>query len=270
MNSQGYGQATASVPTSIAPYQSASGPTNVFLRATSDSMLTVSFSLPEDNGGDAIKSYRVEWDTTPKFNSIQSVPNKGFIDLDASSFSSYTITYLTEGQTYYVRVFAINAAGLSTPTLSSPSSLAPSLQVPGKPHTLSATTGSVSGSISLSWQRPRIPWHNIPCSGLINKPNDCPSGVAGGLSSSDGGSTITEYQISYNDQEDFSGYDNGQLTTTLTSYSLTNLTPDRKYYLRVLARNAQGAGGYCAYTESNCLVVFTVASATAKALSTAT
>ncbi len=163
-------------------------------------------------------------------------------------------------------MFAINSAGLGTPALASPISLAPALKVPGKPHTISAATGTSTGSIVLSWQRPSIPWHGIPCSGLVSAPRECPAGVGGGLPVSDGGSLVTEYEVSYNDQEDFSGFDFGKLTTTNTFFTLINLTPDRTYYLRVLARNAQGAGSFCQYTEPNCLVVATPVSAVAKAL----
>jgi len=89
--------------------------------------------------------------------------------------------------------------------------------------------------------------------------------VSVGLPTSDGGSSIAEYEVSYNDLEDFSGKDAGSFTTTDTTYTLTGLTADRKYYIRVLARNAQGAGNFCRHTESNCLVVSTPASAYAKA-----
>ena len=268
-NSQGYGDTAASVPPSLNPYRSSDAPTQVFLRATSDTMLTVAFGAPLDNGGDAIKEYRVEWDTSPNFNGVISAPNKGSVDLDASLYSSYTIQYLTKGQVYYVRVFAINSAGPGTPAAAWPSSLAPALQVPGKPHTISATTGANAGQITLSWQRPKVPAHGIPCSGQVSAPNDCPAGVAGSLPLSNGGSTITEYEISYNDLEDFTGFDSGEVTTTNNFYTLVNLTPDRTYYIRVLARNAQGAGSFCAHTEPSCLIISTPVKAVAKALLTA-
>jgi len=211
----------------------------------------------------------VEWDTSSSFNGAIGVPNKGSIDLSADLFTSYTITYLSKGLSYYVRVSAINSAGPGKSALASTSALAPSLQVPGKPQTIKASTGSSSGEITVSWQVPRIPWHGIPCSGTVTSPNECPSGVGGGLPVAYGGTAITEYEISYNDQEDFSGYDTKEITTTNLFYTLTNLTPDRTYYIRILARNAQGAGSFCQYTERNCLVVFTPVSAKAKALASA-
>ena len=260
-NSQGYGASTPSVPPSLNPYKSSSAPTNAQLFVTSNTMLTVTFNLPVDNGGDAITKYRVEWDINSQFNSIQSLPNKGYVDLDATMYNSYTITSLIAGQVYYARVFAVNSAGLGTPAITTPPSVSPALTVPGKPQTVFASTGLSSGQLFVSWQRPTIPAHGYPCSGLANSPNPCPSTVAGGLPTTDGGSAITEYQINYNDLSDFSGMDNGAFTTTNTYYTLNNLTPGRKYFIRVLARNAQGAGSYCQFSETNCLVVYNQVSA---------
>jgi hypothetical protein len=264
-NSQGYGTATASSPSSLNPHTTPDGPTGVNLRQTSASMLTVSFGAPVSNGGDSVSQYRVEWDTASGFNSGSTSPHKGYVDVSASSHSSYTITQLTAGTSYYVRVFAKNSAGLGTATNANPVVQVPALQVPGKPHTLAASTGASSGQISLSWQYPRVPWHGIPCSGTVAAALDCPTEVGGSLASSTGGSAITEYSVQYNELADFTGYDSGEFTTTATSYTLNGLTPGRTYYLRVLARNAQGSGGYCAYTDTNCIVGTTAVSATAKA-----
>ena len=108
-----------------------------------------------------------------------------------------------------------------------------------------------------------MPWHTIPCSGLTSSPSDCPTEAGGGNPSSTGGSDIVEYQVQYNELADFTGYDSGEFTTTSTSYTLTGLTAGRTYYMRVLARNAQGSGSYCAYTDADCIVGTTQASAVA-------
>jgi hypothetical protein len=118
----------------------------------------------------------------------------------------------------------------------------------------------------VSWQRPRIPWHNVPCSGLVSAPNDCPIPVGGSLPQSNGGVLISEYVVAYNELSDFSGFDSGELSTVgaVTTYTITDLTPGRLYYIRVLARNSQGSGEYCSYTDTNCLVVTTQVSAIAR------
>jgi len=226
------------------------------LSVTSDTMLTVSFEAPEYNGGDIVTSYTVEWDTTSTFNGAATpYPRKGSLTLDASTDLSTTLTLLTAGETYYVRVFAENKAGKSVATLASPASAKPSLQVPGKPHTLNAAAGDTAGVVSVSWQRPRIPHHGVPCSGLPTSPKDCPSEVGGNFPSAFGGSDITEYVVSYNEKADFTGFDGGSVSTTSTSLVLTGLTSRRKYYIRVLARNARGSGPYCKNSELNCLIV---------------
>jgi len=263
-NSQGYGKPQLSSPSSLNPYQAADAPTQVMAYATSDSMITVSFFAPENNGGDAISAYRIEWDTNANIGSSQSVkPDKGFVEVDVNAFNSYTIQSLTASRTYYVRVFARNSAGLSLPRLSTPSGVAPGVKVPGRPHTITAVPGAGSGQIAVSWQRPRVPWHNVPCSGTLLTPVDCPPPVGGGLPSSDGGSPITEYVVGFNEHEDFSGLDNGEITTTDTQFLITGLTPGRVYYVRVLARNVMGSGQFCSFTETNCLVVVKTVSATA-------
>jgi hypothetical protein len=253
-NAQGYGDATASTPSSLNPHSTPDAPTNVLLKVTSHSMLTVSWEAPTDNGGDTITEYQIEWDTASGFNSGSSSPHKGTVDVDATSHTSYTISTLTAGANYYVRVFAKNSMGYGMSSVTTPVYTTPALQVPGKPHTLIAVTGASSGEIILNWQYPRVPWHNLPCSGTVASPTDCPTETGGTLASSTGGSAIVEYSVQYSELQDFTGYDTGEFTTTGTTYTLTNLTPGRTYYLRVLARNAQGSGSYCSYTDANCIV----------------
>jgi hypothetical protein len=135
-NSQGYGSEAASTPTNYNPMEEPGAPTNVALGVTSDSMITVSFDEPNDNGGDDIISYFVEWDTSSSFNSLSSAPNKGAASIDASEHNSYTISSLTENTVYYVRVSAVNDMGTGTSQTTSPASTFPTKQVPGKPHTV--------------------------------------------------------------------------------------------------------------------------------------
>jgi hypothetical protein len=269
-NSQGYGNTALSVPSSLNPYQTPDGPTNVLLRSTSNCMLTVSFDLPVDDGGDPISSYRVEWDTDSRFNSVSPKPHKGTFDItDPGNQKSFTITNLQEGKQYFVRVFAKNSAtAFSEPTVSSPISARPQMNIPGKPHTLIVGTGDLVGTIAVSWQEPFVPWHQIPCSGTVNAPEPCPTDIGGGMSAAYGGGAIVEYQVTYNELEDFSGFDSGSITTTVTYASLIGLTPGRTYYIKVLARNFAGASSFCPYTDQYCLDlstrVETVASAVAK------
>ena len=256
-NSQGYGLPTATTPSRLNPYQQSDAPASVLLRATSNSMLTVEWTPPLDNGGDVVTAYRIEWDVSLTFSSnLVNSPNKGYIEVAANQYSSWTLQFLTRGQVYYTRVFARNSAGLSPAQSSNPFAVAPALEVPGRPHTIQTEDGAFTGQIKVLWQRPRIPWHNIPCSGLLSAPLDCPVPIGGVAPASDGGTAITQYVISYNELNDFSGLDSGEITVsaTQTSYTLTALTPGRQYYIRVLARNAQGSGQFCVYEDANCII----------------
>jgi hypothetical protein len=228
-------------------------------------MITVSFNLPTDNGGDLISKYRVEWDVSNNFNSLMSAPHKGQDDVDELKSTSYTIVNLAEGQEYYVRVFAYNKAGYGLPTLANPGAVTPQLQVPGKPHTLIVTTGPAKGQIGVSWRYPKVPWHGIPCSGLISAPDDCPTNVGGDLTTSTGGAPILEYVVTYNEKTDFTGLDGGEATTSATAFVLSNLVPSRTYYIRILARNMKGSGQYCSSTQPSCLSSTPIAVGVAKA-----
>jgi titin len=264
-NSQDYGAAAISTPASLQPYEASSAPTNVYLRQTSNSMLTVSFFEPLDNGGDEVKSYIVEWDTSSGFNGVVTKPHKDSVELNAAEYNSYTIPYLTEGTSYYVRVFAVNSAGESVPAASNPTHYAPMAKVPGKPHTITAVGGVSSGTIVVTWQRPRVPWHEIPCSGTLELPDDCPTAIGGGLPVSNGGSDISSYLIEYNDKKDFTGKDKGKHSTVASTFTIQDLTPGRQYYMRVLAVNENGPGNFCSNTDPNCLITSSATVITATA-----
>jgi len=243
-NSQGYGIIQASTPSSLNPHQAPSPPTMVQLAVTSDTMVSVGWSAPYSNGGDFITTYRVEWDTTASFLSASLPPNKGYFDVDASIHSSVTIELLSKKKVYFVRVYALNSAGFSLPQVASPLYAIPAKQVPGAIRLLVATPGAITGTVDVHWQPPRIPHHGIPCSGTLSLPHVCPTPYGGAIASSDGGDTITEYEIEYNEQEDFGGSDGGRKTTTGTMVTLINLTGGRVYYLRGLARNSVGSGSF--------------------------
>jgi titin len=238
-NSQGYGISQSSTPSSLNPHQKPSPPTNVRLGVTSNSMLTIGWSPPLSDGGDSIAKYRIEWDTNPRFVSASHPPNKGYVDLGPLS-RSYTVDLLSPEKSYYLRVYAINAAGSSQAQTSDPSWAFPRVQIPGAPHSLVCRPGDSTGIIKFSWQRPNVPNHGIPCFG--NK--DCPAPYGGSLPQTDGGEDISEYELEVNERPDYTGSDKKLITLPGLHTNVANLYPGRLYYARVLARNSVGSGRY--------------------------
>ncbi|KAG6595771.1 Projectin/twitchin [Phytophthora cinnamomi] len=110
-NSQGLGQLQVSSPVSQQPYTTPSSPTQVVLGITSSTMLTVGWAPPTDDGGDAISGYVVQWDVAATFDSLATAGSTTAVINDATQ-RSYTITLLTPGTRYYVRVFAQNLADM--------------------------------------------------------------------------------------------------------------------------------------------------------------
>ena len=243
-NSQGYGSPQNSSPSSLNPHEPPAQPSNVRLGVTSESMLTVGWTIPLSNGGDKIKTYRVEWDTRATFTSSNSPPHKGYVDVDADNVSSYTINLLSPKKVYFVRIFAFNNAGSGEPGVSDPLYASPSNQVPGKVMSLRVHQSSSNGSLDIHWQRPLIPHHEIPCSGTNDNVLECPTRFGGSIQSSDGGEEIVEYEVEFNERDDFSGSDGGRKIVYGTFTTINHLTTGRMYFIRVLARNIIGSGAY--------------------------
>lgn len=166
--------------------------------------------------------------------------------------NSYTIEDLTKNTAYFVRVFAVNDAGTGTSQTASPTFAKPVLSVPGKPGSISVSSGDDDGELDVRWSYPVVPWHGIPCGGTVDSPDTCPTQPGGTLADSIGGDAITEYEVEYNEYSDFTGQDGGLSTTSSTSLTLASLTSGRLYYIRVLARNSVGSGEYCDQSGAAC------------------
>ncbi len=251
----------ASSPPFLNPHETPSAPTNVILGVTSQSMLTVSFFAPANDGGDKVTSYMVEWDTSPEFNSLDLPPNKDSFEVqDATTQNSYTIVSLTESRMYFVKVTAKNSAGAGNSQAASPSFAVPEAKVPGTPHSLLATTGAETGKLYVSWQRPFVPNHRIPCYGTLATPIQCPDWSGMGDYASDGGAAINQYRVQYIQTSDYSSIssDNSWVDAnheivcdSFAAECSTSLGPSdglaagAEYYVRVQAYNSKGYGSVC-------------------------
>jgi YHS domain-containing protein len=162
----------------------------------------LSWAAPASDGGSPVTGYNVYRGTSPGGETGTPVNGSPVIA------TSYPVTGLTNGITYYFTVVAVNAAGPSPP--SNEASAVP-VTVPGAPAGLSAAPGN--GQVALSWTAP----------------------------ASDGGSPVTGYLI-------YRGTSPGGETgtpvngspVTATSDTVTGLTNGTTYYFTVVAINAAG------------------------------
>ena len=153
----------------------------------------VMLSWVQPSGGAEVTHYEYELDGSGTWTST------GSTDTD------YTVTGLTNGQTYTFRVRAVNSAGPSAASTAS-ASVTPAT-VPGAPTGLSVTVSDQR--VDLIWTAP----------------------------ASNGGQSITDYEYEQ-------GGSGTWISTgsTATSYMVRNLTNGQPYRFRVRALNSVGAG----------------------------
>ncbi len=185
---------TAVLTSPVAP----SAPTNVSGTSDANGSSVITWT-PGSNGGSAITGYKVEYSTD----------GSAWTTAVASTSSSpYTITGLTNGTSYYVRVSGINAIGTGAAGVSIATFLPGT--VPSAPTSVSGTSG-VDGSAVITW-----------------------------TPGADGGRTVTGYKVEYST--------NGTVWTIATAstssspYTISGLTNGTSYYVRVSAINSLGAG----------------------------
>ncbi len=179
--------------------------------------LGVSWSAPSSNGGAAITGYKVQ-------HCDQSTgcdaDDEWTTDTHTGTGTTATITGLTNGTTYRVRVAATNSVGDSTW----------SSYRTGKPKDKPATPDAptvVSGNLSLavSWTAP-----------------------------ADNGSNITGYKVRYCGGENAECWNDDssdwkEKSASGTSTTITGLTNATTYRVKVRARNALGDGPWSSETE---------------------
>jgi len=259
-NSQGYGAFESSSPVAEKPMQVPSAPTNVRLLVTSDSKLTVTFNTPSNTGGDDITYYKILWDRDPSFSSLYELPHKGYADVSADIHRSYTISDLTNSTNYYVKVQARNTVGYGPTLVTTPTKRAATPQLPGKPYNVDTTAGTTAGTITVTFNAPRVPDHGVTCfgGGPSSTIDDelCPTGMGrdhDSFGEADGGSPVIRYIIEWDVQADFVSTSNSPHKdqylleaddTDAFSYTITGLSSSRRYYVRVNAENAVGPGNF--------------------------
>ena len=165
--------------------------------------ISLTWDEPKSDGGSDLATYRLSW-TPPNSNDVSEVnPGSGL----PSSATSYTITGLTNGQKYTIRLSAWNNRGESMPVQVSSTPVT----VPDAPQNVMAEPGNME--ISLTWDEPK----------------------------SDGGSDLTTYKLSWKPSL-AGGASSATVKAPLTRYRITGLTNGEEYTITLSAWNRLGEG----------------------------
>jgi fibronectin type 3 domain-containing protein len=163
----------------------------------------LSWAIPVTDGGSPITGYDVYRGTSPGGESATplaaNVPSNGFTD-----------TGVVNGTTYYYKVAAVNAVGLSPQSGEASATPAQPATVPTAPQGLGATGGN--GAVKLSWSPP----------------------------ASNGGAAITGYDLYRGTSAGSESATPVAANVTGTSFTDTGLANGTAYYYTVAAVNAVG------------------------------
>ena len=187
------GESAASGSQSATPTATLVAPDTPFGLSATPGNQRVRLSWVQPSGGAALTHYEYELDGSGAWTST------------GSTAPSYTVTGLTNEQSYSFRVRAVNSAGPSGASASQ--SATPTVTEPEAPQRLRSSPGD--GQVRLRWTAP----------------------------ANDGGDPITHYEY----ELDFSGT---WISTgsAATSHTVRGLVNGRTYTFRVRAVNAQGNG----------------------------
>ena len=169
--------------------------------------IQLSWSTPEDDGGEDITGYTVQW----------TLASEGFGGAQQRESSvgqsvTYTIENLTVGATYIARVVAENING--TGEASGPS----------EPASVVSTTKT-----------------SEPINVVVRRGGDSALIVAWDEPSELGGLSVTEYLVQWKSGDEEYNESDRQRTADASPYTLTGLTNGRAYFARVIAVNGNGA-----------------------------
>lgn len=165
-----------------------------------NSQISLTWTAPTDTGGSPITHYMITYSTNSSWTTSRGIKQIG-------TSTSTTITGLTNGQTYYFRVYSINSIGTSTTYDSSGGFIL--VTNPSVPRNFIATPGN--GEALLSWLPP----------------------------TDNGGFPLINYVITYTDVA-------GGLTqrrypsATDVSFNITGLTNGQSYTFNIIAKNSRG------------------------------
>jgi predicted phage tail protein len=203
--------------------------------------MTLSWAAPASDGGAPVTGYIIYQGTSP--GGETGTPVNG----SPVTVTSHTVTGLTNGTTYYFKVVAINAAGLSPPSeeasaklLIVPSSTPPSSTPPSTATPSTATPSTATPSTATpSTATPSTPPAFAPPTGLAAAAGDTQVRLSWIAPVSDGGSSVIRYNVYVTAAPGVQGATK-KGSTTSNDVTVTNLTNGTVYYFMVTAVNASG------------------------------
>lgn len=180
--------------------------------------MRVCFEPPTDTGGSPVTEYQIETDTSSAFDAATTrVEYLKF--LAGGSPFCFTINHLTTGTEYFVRVAAGNAQGFGEPQSPTPVSEHPRQAPKGPTSVVAGVTSDTK--ITVGWEPPV----------------------------DDGGDPIITYRVQWDTDPEFLSLDflphKGEtvvLASQNRSITISDLTPNQRYYFRVAAANLEGYG----------------------------
>ena len=167
-----------------------------------NAQLAVTWVAPASNGGSPITDYLV------KYSSNNGSTWTNFVH-PVSPATSLTVTGLTNGTAYVIKVIAKNAVGISLPSANS-APATPAVTVPGSPTAVVAVRGNAQ--LAVTWVAPV----------------------------SNGGSPITDYLVKYSSNNGSTWTNFVHPVSPATSLTVTGLTNGASYVIKVIAKNAAG------------------------------
>jgi fibronectin type 3 domain-containing protein len=206
--------------------------------------VTLSWTAPASTGGLPISGYIIYAGTSPDGET------GALVNGSRVTATSYTVTGLTNGTTYYFKVAAINAAGLSSLSNEASATLLPIVQSTGPTSSTGTATGTApatstnpasSTAPATSSSTPSTTALGAP-TGLGATAGDSRVRLSWTAPASDGGTSITTYKIYVASVPGLPGQAAGESGES-TAATVTHLPNGTVYYFMVAAVDSAGKQG---------------------------